>query len=168
MRRIWITAVGLVGLAVAGSNLAGVAAAAVGKGKPVQRPFTEVLVGARISTSGSSFENVARVKRSPDGGGAVIEDGRLAGGTFPVSGQDGTITFFRDGARTARETFTLGVPNTLGIGTITGKGTCTGGTDFHKVETCTYTFAGTYDLVTSVTRVTIHGTDTRPSTAPFH
>jgi hypothetical protein len=169
MRRTWITGVGLVGLAVGGSTLAGVASAAVAKGKSVQRPFTEVVVGARISSgSGSRFENVGRVKRSPDGGGAVIQDGQQAGGTFPVSGQDGTITFFRDGARTTRETFTLGVPNTNGIGTITGKGICTGGTGFHKVETCTYTFAGTYDLVTSVTQVTIHGTDARPSTAPFH
>jgi hypothetical protein len=158
---------GIIGLALGACGLP--ASAATVKGKRTERNFTEIVVGARISTSsGSRFEDVYRVKRSPDGGGGVIQDGQLEGSTFPVNGHDGTITFFRDGARTTKDTFTLGVPGIDGIGTITGKGICTGGTGFHKFETCTYTFRGTYDLNTSVTRITMTGTDTRASKAPFH
>jgi hypothetical protein len=166
MRKALVTTVGIIGLAVGGSCLS--ASAATVKGKRTERNFTEVAVGARISTSASRFENVYRVKQSPDGGGGVIQDGQLEGSTFPVNGLDGTITFFRDGARTTKDTFTLGVPGTDGIGAIAGKGICTGGTGFHKFETCTYTFKGTYDLNTSVTRITMTGTDTRAGNAPFH
>jgi hypothetical protein len=166
MRKALVATVGVIGLALGGSCLS--ASAATVKGKRIERSFTEVAVGARISVSGSRFENVYRVKQSPDGGGGVIQDGQLEGSTFPVNGHDGTITFFRDGARTTKDTFTLGVPGTDGIGTITGKGICTGGTGFHKFETCTYAFKGTYDLNTSVTRITITGTDTRAAKAPFH
>lgn len=166
MRKALLTAVGMLGLAVGGSCLP--ASAATVKGKRVERPFTETVVGAQISTSGGRFENVYRVKRSPDLGGAMIQDGSLGGTTYPVTGTDSTISFFRDGDRTTRDTFTLNAPNTAGIGTITGKGTCTNGTNFHKFETCTYTFKGTYDIFTNVRQITMTGTDTRKSSAPWH
>jgi hypothetical protein len=166
MRKAWLTAVAILGLAVAGSCLP--ASAAPVKGKSVQRSFTETLVGSQISTTGPRFENVYRIKRSPDLGGAMIQDGTLHGSTYPVTATDRTISFFRDGDRTAPQTFTLSAPNTSGIGTITGKGTCTNGTNFHKFETCTYTFKGTYDIFTHVSEITMAGTDTRSSTAPWH
>jgi hypothetical protein len=166
MRRALVTVAGVLGLAV-GCSCAAASAKTV-TNKRTKRSFTEAVVGAQISTSGARFENVYRVKRSPDLGGAMIEDGQLGGSTYPVSGTASTISFFRDGDRTTRETFTLNAPNTSGIGTITGKGTCTNGTNFHKVETCTYTFKGTFDIFTHVTKITMAGTDTRPSSAPWH
>ena len=166
MRTALLTAVGVLGLVVGGSGLP--ASAATVKGKRTERTFTETLVGAQISTSGGRFENVYRVKRSPDLGGAMIQDGSLGGSTYPVTGTDSTISFFRDGDRTTRDTFTLNPPNTAGIGTLTGKGSCTNGTNFHKSETCTYTFKGTFDIFTHVTQMTITGTDTRASSAPWH
>jgi hypothetical protein len=154
------------GLAVGGSCLP--ASAATVTGKRTQRTFTESIVGAQISTAGGRFENVYRIKHSPDLGGAMIQDGELHGSTYPVTGTDSTISFFRDGDRTTRETFVLNAPNTTGISTITGKGICTNGTNFHKSETCTYTFRGTYNIFTHVSQITITGTDTRKSSAPWH
>jgi hypothetical protein len=164
-RAAWITVVGILGLAVVGSSAW--ASAATVKGR-TERRFTETLVGAQISTAGGRFENVYRIKRSPDLGGAMIQDGELGGSTYPVTGTDSTISFFRDGDRTTRDTFTLNAPNTAGVGTITGRGTCTNGTNFHKFETCTFTFTGTYDLFTHVSKITMTGTDTRKSSAPWH
>jgi hypothetical protein len=167
MRKPLITAVGIIGLAIGTSCLS--ASAATVKGKRTERSFTEVAVGARISSSaGRRFEDVYRVKQSPDGGGAVIQDGQLDGSTYPVGGHDGTISFFRNGARTTKDTFTLGAPNTDGIGPVAGKGICTGGTGFHKFETCTYTFKGSYSLTTGMMAITMTGTDTRAAGAPFH
>lgn len=42
------------------------------------------------------------------------------------------------------------------------------GTGFHRSEPCTYTFSGSYDPASSVVKLTLRGTDTRPSAAPFH
>jgi hypothetical protein len=166
MRKTLLTAVGMLGLAVGGSCMP--ASAATVKGKRIERAFTETLVGAQISTTGGRFENVYRVKHSPDLGGAMIQDGSLGGSVYPVTGTDSTISFFRDGDRTSRDTFTLSAPNTAGIGAITGKGTCTNGTNFHKFETCTYTYKGTYNIFTRVSQITLTGTDTRASSAPWH
>jgi hypothetical protein len=166
MRKAWLMAVGILALAVGGSSLQ--ASAATVKGKRTERPFTETVVGAQISTSGGRFENVYRIKRSPDLGGAMIQDGELHGSIYPVTGTDSTISFFRNGDRTTRDTFTLNAPNTAGIGTITGKGICTNGTNFHKSETCTYSLRGTYDIFTHVSDFTMTGTDTRNSSAPWH
>jgi hypothetical protein len=166
MRKAWLTAVGILGLAVGGAGLQ--ASAATIKGKRTERTFTEVVVGAQISATGPRFENVYRIKRSPDLGGAMIQDGELHGTTYPVTGTDSTISFFRNGDRTSRETFTLQSPNTAGVGTISGHGICTNGTNFHKVETCTYTFKGKYNIFTHVSQITMTGTDTRKSSAPWH
>jgi hypothetical protein len=164
-RAALVTAVGILGL---GLGVSWPAAAATPKGKRTERSFTEALVGAQISTTGARFENVWRVKRSPDLGGAMIQDGELHGSTYPVIGTDTTISFFRNGDRTTRDTFTMNAPDINGIGTITGKGICTNGTNFHKFETCTYTLKGTFDVFTHVSQITLTGTDTRPSSAPWH
>ena len=165
-RAALVTAVGILGLALGGVSLP--AGAATTKGKRVQRSFTETLVGAQISTTGPRFENVWRIKHSPDLGGAMIQDGELHGSVYPITGTDSTISFFRNGDRTSRNTFTMSVPNVNGVGTIDGHGICTNGTNFHKTETCTYTFKGTFNIFTKVSEITISGTDTRKSSAPWH
>jgi hypothetical protein len=161
MRRAFAATAGIVGLIVA-TGFSAYAVAA--PGAPTKRPFSEINVGATISVNGGRFESVYRVKRSPDGGGAAIEDGTVAGTTFPAGGVDTVKTYFADGVRLTKETFTLGPPHTDGIGTITGSGKCLGGTGVHQGEKCTYTFAGTYDLTTTVVKVTLTGTDTRSPT----
>jgi hypothetical protein len=158
MRRAVVATAGLIGLITA-TGLSAYAVAA--PGTRTKRAFSEVNVGAMISMNGQRFESVYRVKRSPDGGGAAVQDGTVAGTTFPAGGADTVKTYFADGMRLTKDTFTLGPPHTDGVGAITGSGKCVGGTRVHKSETCTYTFAGTYDLRTSVVKVTLTGTDTR-------
>jgi hypothetical protein len=161
MRRAFAAAIGVIGLVIA-TGFSAFAGAAAPPPKPAtKRPFSETNVGAMISVNGSRFESVYRVKRSPDGGGAAIQDGTLTGTTYPVNGTDTVRTYFADGVRLTRDTFTLGPPHTDGIGAITGSGKCVGGTGVHESEKCTYTFAGTYDLATTVVKVTLTGTDTR-------
>ena len=158
MRKALVPAVGMIGLVI-GSGLSSYAMAAP---KAVtKRAFSEINVGAMISMTGSRFESVYRVIRSPDGGGAAIQDGAVAGTTFPLNGGDDVRTYFADGVRITRDTFTLAPPHTDGIGAITGSGKCAGGTGVHKKEKCTYTFTGTYDFKTTVVKVEISGTDTR-------
>jgi hypothetical protein len=151
--------IGVAAIAAAGMSAAGVALAA-GKA-PHKRSFTAVAVGAQISANGNRFEAVYRVIRSPDGGGAAIQDGVLLGSTYPVTGNDTMKLFFADGVQHMSDTFTRGTPHTDGIGDITGKGTCTTGSGLHKGETCTYTISGTYDLQTGVTKLRLSGTLTR-------
>jgi hypothetical protein len=151
--------IGVAAIAAAGMSAAGVALAA-GKA-PHKRSFTAVAVGAQISANGNRFEAVYRVIRSPDGGGAGIQDGVLLGGTYPVTGNDTTKLFYADGVQHMSDTFTRGAPHTDGIGDITGKGTCTTGSGRHRGETCTYTISGSYDLQTGVTKLRFAGTLTR-------
>jgi hypothetical protein len=127
---------------------------------PTTRSFTEVEAGTRLSTNGNKYEDVYKVKSSPDGLGTVIRDSILTGDTFPASGTDHAITNFADGRLQATESFTLGVPHVDGVGTITGTGTCTKGSLVHRLETCNYKFAGTYDLLTGFTQITLKGTET--------
>ena len=158
MRKGLVSAGGIIGLVIA----SGLSSYAMAAPKPVtKRPFSEINVGAMISMTGNRFESVYRVIRSPDGGGAAIQDGSVAGTTFPLNGSDNVRTYFADGVRITTDKFTLAPPHTDGIGAITGSGKCAGGTGVHQKERCTYTFAGTYDLQTTVVKVKITGTDTR-------
>ena len=154
MRRAVMVPLSSIGLAVALALPAGAGAA------PTSKHFTEVESGARLSTHGNKYEDVYKVKSSPDGLGTVIRDSVLSGNTFPASGTDRAITDFADGRLQATESFTLGVPHVDGIGTITGTGTCIKGSLVHRLETCNYKFAGTYDLVTGFTQITLKGTET--------
>jgi hypothetical protein len=157
MRRASIISVAVTAAAALGAS--GVAAAAAKA--PHKRSFTAVAVGAQISTNGNRFETVYRVIRSPDGGGAGMQDGVLLGSTYPVTGNDTMKLFYADGVQRMADTFTRGAPHTDGVGDITGKGTCTTGSGLHKGETCTYTITGTYDLNTGVTKLRFAGTFTR-------
>jgi hypothetical protein len=158
MRRALITAVGIIGLA-AGPGLS--AAATAKSSRPRARAFSEIHVGAMISINGLRFESVYRVKRSPYGAGAAIQDGTVAGTTYPLNGHDLVTTYFADGVRRTSDSFTLSPPHTDGVGTITGSGKCVGGTGIHQMEHCTYSLTGTYDTNTTVVMIKIAGTDTR-------
>lgn len=160
MRRAWVMALGTIGFLACSCVLAG----AVTVPKLTTKPFSEVEAGVMLSSTGLRFENVYRIKRSPDGGGAAVRDGIFGGTTFPVSGTDTVTSNFKDGRQTASETFTLGVPRLDGIGTITGRGRCTGGTNQHQLEKCSYTLKGTYDLRTSAFNITLGGIDSRVTT----
>jgi hypothetical protein len=129
---------------------------------PKEHHFITVEDGSRLSTTGNRFEDVFRIKRSPFGEGAVIRDAVLAGTSFPVSGADTSTTYDHGGRTVAHESFTLGTPNANGYGTITGKGICErkAGTGLHLDESCTYTFKGSYDLVTGQVNMALTGTYT--------
>ena len=154
MRRGFVVSVSIVGSAAA------LALPVAASAAPTTKSFTEVESGTRLSTNGNKYEDVYKVKSSPDGLGTVIRDSVLTGDTFPASGTDTAITDYADGRLQATESFTLGVPHVDGIGTITGTGTCTKGSLVHRLETCKYTFAGTYDLLTQITQITLKGTET--------
>jgi hypothetical protein len=139
-----------------------VAGAAWGAGAPRHaRPFTQIAVGAHVSTTGNRFEIVYRVKRSPDGGGAGVLDGVLIGTSYPAVVHDTTKAYYADGVQGTVDTYTMAVPHTNGVGTITGQGRCTTGSGSHKGETCSYKISGTYDLQTGVTKLRFSGTLTR-------
>jgi hypothetical protein len=158
MRRALIAAAGIIGLAVG----PGLVASAMSAAKtPGTRAFSEIHVGAMISMNGLRFESVYRVKRSPYGAGAAIQDGTVAGTTYPLNGHDYVTTYFADGVRRTTDSFTLSPPHTDGVGTISGSGKCVGGTGIHQMEKCTYTFTGTYSTNTTVVMIKIAGTDTR-------
>jgi hypothetical protein len=142
----------------------GLPAVAPAAGTPAhKRSFTAVAVGAQISANGNRFENVYRVKRSPDGGGAGFQDGVLLSATYPATVTDTMKFFYANGTQRTSDTLTLQPPHTDGAGAITGKGTCTTGTGMHQGETCTYAITGTYDLHTGVTMLHFAGTYTRSS-----
>jgi hypothetical protein len=130
---------------------------------PVKKSFSTIAVGAMISTAGDRFENVYRIKRSPDGPGAGIQDGVLLGTTYPVAGHDAIKTFYANGMQRTVDTFSLGAPHTDGVGAVTGNGKCAGGTGVHQKETCTYAITGSYDLQTGVTKLRFAGTFTQPA-----
>ena len=127
---------------------------------PTSKHFTEVESGARLSTHGNRYEDVYKIKRSSEGVGTVIRDSVLSGDTFPASGTAQAISYFKDGRLRSTESFTLGVPRANGVGTISGTGKCTRGSKAHRLETCNYKFAGTYDLRTGITQITLKGTET--------
>ncbi len=151
----------LIGMAVTAAAGVGAPGVAVAAKAPHKRSFTAVAVGAQISAVGNRFETVYRVVRSPDGGGAGMQDGVLLGDTYPVTGNDAMKLFYADGVQRMSDTFTRGTPRTDGVGDITGKGTCTTGSGLHQGEKCTYTITGTYDLNTGVTKLRFAGTFTR-------
>jgi hypothetical protein len=158
MRRAAI--IGVAATVAVSAGVSGAAAAAAGKPRH-KRSFTAVAVGAQISANGNRFETVYRVIRSPDGGGAGMQDGVLLGSTYPVTGNDTMKLFYADGVQRMSDTFTREAPRTDSIGEVSGKGTCTTGSGLHQAEKCTYTITGTYDLNTGVTKLRFAGTFTR-------
>jgi hypothetical protein len=157
MRTAFIAGAATIGLALAPGGAVASAASTPAR----TRSFSTIAVGAMISTTGNRFEKVYRIKRSPDGEGGAIQDGALAGTSFPATGHDTMELFFKNGLQMTTDTFTLGPPQLDGIGAITGSGRCTNGTGTHNGEKCAYKITGTYDLLTTVTDLTLAGTFTR-------
>ena len=149
--------VGTIGLII----WAGFSAAAVARPTKTKRAYTETLTGARISLHGASFESVYKVVSKVDRTGAAIQDGTFTATTFPLTGTETFTTYFANGVLRATSTFTLTAPDASGTGTITGSGKCVGGTGVHKREKCAFKLNGTYNSTTTVTNVTVAGTDTR-------
>ncbi len=156
MRRGVVLSMSTIGL-VAGLL---VPAASADAAKPGAQPFTEIESGTRLSANDLRYEDVYRVKSSPDGGGSVVRDVTLQGTQFPVKATDVSTTYYRTGKLVAAEAFTLGTPNVFGVGAISGNGKCTSGTLVHFGETCTYTMSGSYDLLTGLTQLRLKGTET--------
>jgi hypothetical protein len=139
---------------------AALALPAAASGAPTTKRFTEVESGTRLSAHGNKYEDLYKIKRSPDGVGTVIRDSVLSGDTFPASGTTQAVSYFADGRLRSTESFTLGVPRADGVGPISGTGKCTRGSKAHRLETCNYKFAGTYDLRSGITQITLKGTET--------
>ena len=109
---------------------------------------------------GASFESVYKVVSPRSGTGAAIQDGTFTTTTFPLTGKDRVTNYFADGVSKTTNTFEVSAPDASGIGTITGSGKCVGGTGVHKHEHCAYTFTGTFDYKTTLTKLTSIGTVT--------
>jgi hypothetical protein len=153
MRRAVTVSLSTIGFAAALAVPAGAQAAA-------KRHFIEVESGTRLSSHGSRYEDVYKIKKSPAGVGSAVRDSVLSGDTFPAGGTDQAISYYKDGRLRAAESYTLSAPHVDGVGTITGTGVCTKGSKAHRLETCHYTLAGTYDLRTGITQITLRGTET--------
>lgn len=155
MRRV-IAAATLCGLVMA-VGLSGSAGAAA---KAKQRSFTQTFVGGQISGTAVAGEQAYKFKDSLSGKGAAIQAYKISGTAFPFSGTDTTTLYFGTGVVITKDTFTLGAPDAAGISAITGKGKCTGGSGKFKALKCTYTFTGTYDTKTTISKVTVKGSET--------
>jgi hypothetical protein len=154
MRRAVVAAAATIGLVI----VTGVSAYAVAAPKgATTRALTETLTGATISANESAFEVVS----SLDGTGAALQHVSIKGKTFPLSGKLTETIYFANGVVKAKGTFKLSALDAHAVSTITGSGKCVGGTRVHKAEKCTFTFTGTYNSKSTITKVKVIGTDTR-------
>ncbi len=72
-----------------------------------------------------------------------------------------TTIYFRNGLSKQRIAFRQQAPNAHGTSKFTGSGKCAGGTGVHKQEECSYTFAGTHNVIAQQNDLKATGTDTR-------
>jgi hypothetical protein len=153
-KRVALAAVlGLViAVGVAGSG------AAAGQRK---RAFTDVTLGATISMNGLTGQSAFKDTNSLNGSGAGVQINHISGTSFPLTGSDTSDSYSASGLTKTADKFKLAAPDANGISVVTGSGRCVGGTGIHKHETCSYTFRGTYNTKTTVTKVKATGTDTR-------
>jgi hypothetical protein len=154
MRRAVVAVAGTIGLVI----VTGLSAYAVAAPKgPTKRALSQTLTGATISAN----ESALKVVSSLDGTGAALQHVSVTGKTFPLSGKLTETIYFADGVAKAKGTFKLSALDANAISTITGSGKCVSGTRVHKAEKCTFTFTGTYNSKTTITKVKVIGTDTR-------
>jgi hypothetical protein len=136
---------------------AGVSTYALANG-PSAHALTIALHGAQLSTGDYAFEAVS----SLDGTGAAITHVTSSTPTkYPDIGTSVTTIYFPDGVSKQHVSFKQQAPNSNGISKFTGSGKCAGGTGIHKLERCSYTFTGTYNVKTSQNDLKLTGTDTR-------
>ena len=141
----------------------GVPASSVAR-KPNRHTYSETLLGKVINARGTSFENAFKVESSVNGSGAAVQVGKIIGHLAPLAGSilSGSTTtgYYANGVSITKETFLL-LPTANGsIFTIKGHGKCVGGTRVHKTERCSYTFKGTLDNKTTLTKVKVTRTTT--------
>jgi hypothetical protein len=117
-----------------------------------------VSVGAVISRNGNSFQAAYKLTSSLYGPGAAVQVGKLTSSTFPLHGTDTTTAYYANGAAVTKDSFTVGMLDSSGIGAVTGTGRCAGGTGIHKHQSCHYKLTGTYDSKTMITHGTATGT----------
>jgi hypothetical protein len=116
------------------------------------------LLGAQISSEGTSVESVFKVTSSLDGSGAEVAVGKVNGTAYPLTGSSTNTSYFADGVDLVKTTFKIGTPNAMGISVVTGSGKClAGGTGVHKREKCSFTAKGTYNTKTTITSLTVTG-----------
>ncbi len=156
MRRRVVGVAAVIGLVVA-VGFAGLAVATTQH----THAFTETDLGAAISMHGTSVEQAAKTITSLNGTGAGVTVSKVSSTAFPLTGSDTGTAYYANGVSKTKDTFKLATPNAKGISTITGSGKCVGGTRIHKHEKCSYTFTGTYDTKTTITKVESTGTSTR-------
>jgi hypothetical protein len=129
---------------------AGAVVSAAGAAKTTQ--FTDTSVGASIGGNRS----VAVVHDPEAGQGASVETVKLNG----LSGTGRIITYWGDGTTTDVVSFKLTAPDSNGISHISGQGHQVAATGKFKGSKAKVTFSGTYDIKTTISRVTIKGTVT--------
>ena len=114
--------------------------------------FTTTVVGATIS----SKEAVLKVHDSVAGDGAAVQ--RITSLTA-TGGTDVTTNYYRGAPAVARDTFTLGAPDANGVIQVTGHGKDVSGTGKFKNLRSTYTFTGTFDSKTGISRIKVTGVE---------
>jgi hypothetical protein len=143
---------------VLAGTLALIASAGPGAAATGKRSFSQAILGAQISASGNHSVSVYQIHDSLNGDGATVQRVTVTGTTFPLTGTYTDKTYFANGVSKGKGTFTLAAPDANGISALTGSGKCTGGTRRHRSERCTYTFSGTYDTASTITKATAKGT----------
>jgi hypothetical protein len=112
--------------------------------------FTEAEVGAGIGKN----RTVYKIHDSVMGNGASVD-------TTTFNAQVGTstsVTYYGDAKAYSKDTFTLGKPQT-GLIPFSGSGHHFRGTGKLKGLHSSYTFTGSYDPKTTITHVTVTGTE---------
>ena len=154
-RRSLAAAVGAIGLVA----VVGVPASSLAS-KPNRHAYSETLLGKAIIVRGASFTNVYKVESSVNGTGAAVQLGKVIGHLAPLAGSSTTTIYFASGVSITTETFLLLPTANATIFRISGHGNCADGTRVHKTERCSYTFKGTLDTKTTLTKVKVTGTTT--------
>jgi hypothetical protein len=113
--------------------------------------FTDTIVGASISSTEAVFKDHSTV-----GNGAGVQK---ITSLNAKGGTDTSTVYWGDGTDTTHDTFTFGAPNSQGLITLTGSGHDVSGTGRFKHISSSYTFRGTYDPKTTISRVVLTGTE---------
>ncbi len=112
--------------------------------------FTSTIDGASISAD----ESTLKIHDSRAGDGAGVQ--KITSLTA-TGGTDVTTVYYGNAKAVAKDTFTLGTPDSNGIIPVTGHGQDIRGTGKLKHLTSTYTFSGTYDPKTTITHIVLTG-----------
>ena len=134
-----------------------------------KRTFHTTTLGAHISTHGNLFESASKITGDVYGGtAAALDIGKVSAvppnsssSAFPLTGSSTTTGYYRNGTIKTKSTFKLFAPNAQGISVIKGSGNCVSGTGAYKHGTCKFTFNGTFDLKTTITKLKTTGTTTQ-------